>query len=186
MSPLNLNTSIVLLPQVQDFLATWNTGTQLPHPLARNLQRVPDWPRRQAFCRGHLPFIVNLPTTLCKIVISVLAIDDAVLELWYAMSSHRFLSPAMKAAGRTTCVLGIDYAVFDLGCFRHSDLRPNLSPNFGPNFTRSWNLKEFRNELDVKSGTGPRLDIQLQVPTSPNLFGAAVLHSGTKTYQVES
>jgi hypothetical protein len=44
--------------------------------------------------------------------------------------------------------------------------------------------------LDVKSGTGPRLDIQLcpqvRVPTSPALFGAAVLHPGTKTCQVES
>jgi hypothetical protein len=35
--------------------------------------------------------------------------------------------------------------------------------------------------LDVESWY-----FKLQVPTSPNLFGAAVLHPGTKTYQVES
>ncbi len=44
--------------------------------------------------------------------------------------------------------------------------------------------------MDVKSGTGPRFDIelgpQLRVPTSPIAFGAAALDPGIITFKVGS
>ncbi|KAJ7131374.1 hypothetical protein C8R44DRAFT_731604 [Mycena epipterygia] len=72
--------------------------------------------------------------------------------------------------------------------FQTSRFEPNSGPNFGPKLTPTrlelGHQIARGTELDVKSGSGPRSDIQLRpqlhAPTSSVRFGFIVILPGTK------